>query len=359
MKRLALGLFGCLALSCGDDSSAAGAGTTLTPDDLMLEAGNPDGECKISQDGQPEDVSAPDHVIGSGTPESCTSDAFIEAVAQGGVITFDCGSDPVTITLGETAKVFNDKGDVVIDGGNKVTLSGAGQRRILYMSTCDQDQVWTTPHCDNQDHPKLTVQNIAFDRGLHAGEEGGGAIYAQGGRFKAVNSVFVRNRCDQAGPDVGGAAIRVLQQFDGQPAYIVNCTFGGGAELGNECSNGGGLSSIGVSFTVLNSLFTHNRALGLGANPMRAGTPGGGNGGAIYNDGGEFTLRICGTRIEDNHANEGGGAIFFVSNDHTGSLLIESSELRRNPSQGFETEGFPGIFVIADGDPQVSDSSLE
>jgi hypothetical protein len=28
----------------------------------------------------------------------------IEAVAQGGVITFDCEPDPVTITLGETAK---------------------------------------------------------------------------------------------------------------------------------------------------------------------------------------------------------------------------------------------------------------
>jgi len=62
-------------------------------------------------------------------------------------------------------------------------------------------------------------------------------------------------------------------------------------------------------------------AVGDGANPMRDGTPGGGSGGAIYNDGGEFTLRVCGTRIEDNHANEGGGAIFFVSNDRTGSLL--------------------------------------
>ena len=358
MKRFVLGSFACLVMSCGDDPSGGGA-TMLTPSDLMLAAGNPDGDCTIPEDGQPEDVSEPDHVIGSGTPESCTSEAFVHAVARGGAITFDCGPDPVTITLGETARVFNDKPDVVIDGGNKVTLSGGGQRRILYMNTCDQSQVWTTPHCDNQDHPSLTVQNIAFDSGFHAGEEGGGAIYAQGGRFKAINAVFVRNRCEETGPDVGGAAIRVLQPFDGEPVYIVNCTFGGSAELGNACSNGGGLSAIGVSYTVLNSLFTHNRAVGNGANPMRDGTPGGGSGGAIYNDGGRFTLRVCGTRIEDNHANEGGGAIFFVSNDRTGALIIESSELRRNPSEGFETEGFPGIFVLASGDPQVRDSALE
>lgn len=356
-----LGVTGALA-GCGGDEGAGG-GTSLTPDELMLEAGNPDGHCGIPEDARPVDTSAPDRVVGTGTPESCTGAAFVDAVAQGGVIAFDCGPDPVTIELSETAKVFNDKGDVTIDGGNKVTLSGGGRTRILYMNTCDPAQVWTTDHCNNQDHPKLTVQNITFDRGAHFGDDdgngGGGAIFASGGRFKAVNAVFVRNRCDDRGPDVGGAAIRVFQQFDDLPAYVVNCTFGGSEALGNECSNGAGLSSIGVSWTVLNSLFTHNRAVGDGANPMREGTEGGGSGGAIYNDGGRMTLRVCGTRIEDNRANEGGGAIFFVSNDRTGSLVIEDSELRRNPSEGFESEGFPGIFVLASGEPRISGSLLE
>ena len=90
-----------------------------------------------------------------------------------------------------------------------------------------------------------------------------------------------------------------------------------------------------------------------------AGTPGGGSGGAIYNDGNTFTLSLCGTKIEDNHANEGGGAIFFVSNDRTGSLVIKDSVLRRNPSDGFSTKGYPGIFVLAQGDPQVSGSTIE
>ena len=45
-----------------------------------------------------------------------------------------------------------------------------------------------------------------------------------------------------------------------------------------------------------------------------------------------------------NHANEGGGAIFFVSNDRTGTLDIRSSKLKNNPSDGFENS--PGIFFL-------------
>jgi hypothetical protein len=229
------------------------------------------------------------------------------------------------------------------------------------MNTCDPAQVWTTSHCQNQDHPRLTVQNLSFVDGDATGADlggGGGAIWVRGGRFKIVNSVFARNRCDATGPDVGGAAVRVFSQYNGLPVYVTNSTFGGAPGQGNVCSNGGGLSSIGVSFTVVNSLFSHNDATGNGANPAQAGTPGGGSGAAIYNDGNTFTLRVLGTLIEDNHANEGGGAIFFVSNDRSGSLVIEGSTLRRNPSDGFETRGLPGIFYLGNGPAQVTNSAL-
>ena len=155
-------------------------------------------------------------------------------MAAGGVITFDCGPDPVTIRMTATAKVRNANGPrIVLDGGGKVTLSGAGERRILYMNTCDQAQGWTTSHCQDQDHPRLTVQNLTFADGNSTGETveggGGGAIFVRGGRFKVVNSRFVRNRCDRTGPDLGGAAIRVLSQYHGLPVYVVNSTFGGAA----------------------------------------------------------------------------------------------------------------------------------
>lgn len=344
--------------------AGVGCGSSAPPTDPSTgpQAGNPDGHCAIPAEAQAEDTSTPDHVIGDGTPESCTSEAVVSTIAQGGVITFDCGPDPITITLQETAKIFNDTGPkIVIDGGGKVTLSGGGAHRILYQNACDKDQMWTTDHCNDQDHPQLTVQNLTFVDGNATGldPEGGGAIYALGGRLKVVNSRFFGNSCDPVGPDVGGAAIRASQQSQNLPVYVVNSTFGGGEELGNEGSNGGGLSSIGVSYTVLNSLFTNNHAVGDGANPAQQGTPGGGSGGAIYNDGNTFTLHLCGTKIEDNTANEGGGAIFFVSNDGTGSLIIEDSVLRNNPSDGFETEGLPGIFYLSNNPAQVTNSTLE
>jgi hypothetical protein len=101
-------------------------------------------------------------------------------------------------------------------------------------------------------------------------------------------------------------------------------------------------------------VFRNNDAVGRGANPAKSGTPGGGSGGAIYCDGDTFTVRIAGSVIENNHANEGGGAIFFVSNDRTGTMRIESSTLRRNRSDGFETEGLPGIFFLGARRPSIS-----
>lgn len=334
----------------------------MTDPSLGPPAGNPDGACEVPAEAMPADVSSPRSVVGDGTPASCTADAFVEAVAGGGVITFECGPDPVTITLDRTAKIVNDTGpEIVIDGGGKVTLSGGGKVRILYQNTCDEAQKWTTPMCQNQDHPRLVVQNLTFVDGEASGEDpdGGGAIFVRGGRLKVINSRFFNNRCDPSGPDVGGGAIRVLSQYEGQPVYVVGSTFGGGEGLGNVCSNGGALSSIGVSYTVINSLFEGNQAIGEGANPAKDGTAGGGSGGAIYNDGNTFTLSLCGAAIHDNHANEGGGAIFFVSNDRSGHLKIDRSALQRNPSDGFETQGFPGIFVLADGDPEVIDSVIE
>jgi hypothetical protein len=301
-------------------------------------------------------------VIGTGAPASCTSQAVVAAVAAGGVITFSCGPDPVTITLASTAKVRNASSVVVLDGGGLVTLSGGNAHRILYQDTCDQAQGWTTSHCDNQAEPRLTVQNLTFVEGNSTGQQtdggGGGAIFDRGGRLTVINSRFERNRCDSSGPDLGGAAIRALSQYDNQPVYVVDSTFGGAPGEGGSCSNGGALSSIGVSWVVLNSILTDNSAIGSGANPAKAGTPGGGSGGAIYTDGNSYTVRIAGSVIEDNQANEGGGAIFFVSNDRTGTMSIDSSTLHGNPSAGFETAGYPGIYFLGAHNPTVTSSSL-
>ena len=110
--------------------------------------------------------------------------------------------------------------------------------------------------------------------------------------------------------------------------YVVGSRF-----TANVCSNGAALSSIGVSWTVLNSTFTGNRAIGRGANPAQAGTPGGGSGGAIYNDGDQMTLTVAGSVFTHNHANEGGGAIFFVSDDRTGYDGDPRQRARQQPQR--------------------------
>jgi hypothetical protein len=296
-------------------------------------------------------------VVGHGTPASCTPAAFRKAVAKGGTITFDCGPDPVTIVMDKQAEVHNDAArKVVIDGGGLVTLSGGGKTRILYQNTCDQRLTWTTSHCQDQATPKLVLRNLTFTRGNSTGarEEGGGggAVFVRGGRLTVVDSTFTRNRCDRTGPDLGGAAIRVLDQFRDQPVKVLRSTFTGG-----RCSNGAALSSIGVSWVVTDSVFRNNKAIGRGANPAESGTPGGGSGGAIYLDGNLFTLRLLRTTIEGNVAREGGGAVFFVSNDRTGTLSIQDSTLHNNPSLGFEN--YPGIFFLGKGEPQISGSTVD
>jgi len=307
--------------------------------------------------GRPVGTSHPDRIVGHGTAASCTSAAVVAAVRAGGVIRFSCGRKPVTIRMSATAKVMNTSARVVLDGGGLVTLSGQGRRRILYMDTCDPAQVWTTSHCQDQASPTLVIQNLTFADGNSTGQRfdggGGGAIFVRGGRLRIVNSVFAGNRCERDGPDIGGGAVRALSQYQNLPVYVVDSRF-----TANVCSNGGALSSIGVSWTVLNSRFLANRAIGVGANPAQRGTTGGGSGGAIYNDGDQMTLSIGASVFMGNHANEGGGAIFFVSDDLTGTMAITDSALERNPNDRFHTAGLPGIFFLGARRPTITGSVL-
>ena len=325
-------------------------------------AGNPMGTCAIPAGAGTASIASPRTVVGTGTPESCNGEAFVAAVALGGVITFNCGAAPVTIVTPRVAKVFNDTGpEITIDGGGLVTLSGNHDHRILYMNTCDETQRWTTSHCNDQDHPRLTVQNITFVAGDSRNEteyDGGGAIWSRGGQLRIVNSRFFGNRCVDTGPDVGGGAVRAFDQFEDRPIYVVNSTFGGGPAYSNQGSNGGALSSIGVSWTILNSLLSHNHAIGNGGNPTMPGTPGGGSGGAIYNDGNEMTLTLCGTRIEDNDVVQHGSGIFFVTNNHTGSIRLDRSALRRNTGGSWYAVR-PQISCHDDTPIEVTDSVFE
>ena len=257
---------------------------------------------------------------------------------------------------------------VVLDGGGLVTLSGGGKRRILFSDTCAG--TWSTDDCVNQPDPQIVVQNITFADGYdgahqatctaniprcwYGGVDGGGAIYAEGGQFKAVNSTFLNNRCYAYGPDLGGGAIRALAQYQQPPGLHHHDTFRGG-----RCSNGGALSSISVQWDILNSRFIDNRAIGWGANPAAHGTPGGGSGGAVYLDGTDDNVLIAGTEMGDNSAREGGGAVFDVVDSGWGALTFNRSHLHHDTSGAFQT--FPGVYYNLDGHdgPPVMISSTD
>jgi hypothetical protein len=233
---------------------ALAARSLATATQRLRRYGNPDGHRYVPVAGRAVSTARPDHVIGHGTPASCTSAAVVRAVAEGGVITFSCGPGPVTITMMATAKIV-DGHRIVIDGGGKVTLSGGGKIRILEMNTCSG--------CWEQAGPRLIVQNMGFADGYSGthqtstGDYGGGAIFARGGQLTVVNSAFTGNRCYRYGPDLGGGAIRAYGMDMAAPVYITNDTFDG-----NQCSNGGALSGLYANFVVINSLLTGNKAIG-------------------------------------------------------------------------------------------------
>jgi hypothetical protein len=335
---------------------AAGIAAAAGSPAAMPNFGNPDGHYPVPAAGRAVDTAHPDHVIGDGSPAGCTSAAVVRAVAAGGVITFDCGPRPLTIVMASTAEVVKTRHLVVLDGGGLVTLSGGGKRRILSSDTCAGH--WSTDDCVDQPYPQIVVQNITFADGYdrthqatctdnaprcwYGGVGGGGALYVQGGRLEVVNARFLDNRCYAYGPDLGGGAIRALAQYRNRPVYITSSTFRGG-----RCSNGGALSSISVQWSIYNSQFVDNQAIGWGANPAAHGTPGGGSGGAVYLDGKNDDLLIAGTVMTGNRAREGGGAVFDVVDSGWGSLTFDTSHLHDNVSGAFQT--FPGVYYQIDG----------
>ena len=157
---------------------------------------------------------------------------------------------------------------------------------------------------------------------------------------------------------MGDAGVRAFDQSNDEPVMVVNSTCGGEEGLGNSCSIGGGISSIDVSWSGFNGLFSHNHAIGTGGNPAEAGTPGGGSGGAISNDGDTMTLSLCGVSITDNDVLQHGSAIFFVSNNHTGNIVIGQSTVTHNVGGSWYTP-HPQISAHDDTPITVTNSTIE
>jgi hypothetical protein len=157
------------------------------------------------------------------------------------------------------------------------------------------------------------------------------------GNLTVIDAIFTGNQAAPLGPDTGGGAIYILGSKHG--ALIVGSTFSG-----NKASNAGAVGGLFAELDIYNSLFTSNSAIGNGANnndPTKCSAMNngqneigsGGNGGAIYQDGGNATnVVICGDAITGNAAGTGafGGGVFMTSNDWSGTISVIDSTVTGN-----------------------------
>ena len=261
-------------------------------------------------------------VVGNGTAQSCTAAALQAAVNAHGIVTFNCGAEPVTIAV-PTAIVVPTTRNTLIDGGGKVTLDAGQHGRVFLVKGTDF----------RTNRLGLTVQHIALVNGKSSGSAyvapsktngscaygwsngGGGAIYVNNATLHAIDVTFRGNSSASPGPDVAGGAIYAIGSLD---VTIVGSTFDT-----NAGSNGGAVGLLQSDGRFANDLFEKNKATGTGANYVGGaaeGCPGvagpnqggaGGNGGAIAIDGGsDASQTVCGSTFLDNAANEFGGALF-------------------------------------------------
>jgi hypothetical protein len=287
-------------------------------------------------------VSAPTSVVGTGTAASCTFAALNAAVTRGGVITFNCGSAPVTIPVTATLNLPNNV-DTVIDGEHRVTLDGRNAVRILrfyrgdFMTNNTRVTLQRLKLVNGKATPteQIPPAPLPCSQGWNDGQ--GGAIYMRDGNLTVIDCTFSNNQAAQLGPDTGGGAIYVIGSKNGM--LIANSVF-----TGNTASNGGAVAGLFCQEAIYNSSFQNNVATGNGANsndPSRCDyinneqneIGSGGNGGAIYQDGGNATnVILCGVNVSDNRAGAGafGGGVFMTSNDYTGTLTIRDSVITGN-----------------------------
>jgi hypothetical protein len=330
---------------------AVGCGSSSQPDNPGIGSGNwgnPNGDCTagVPTSGQAASVASPTTVVGTGTAASCTFSALNTAVGNAGVITFDCGSDPVTITVTATMTLSTTK-DTVIDGGYKVTLDGGHAVQIFNYTSANFQATETRVTLQHlalvngktnptNMIPAAPANEPACSQGYDDGQ--GGAIFMRDGNLTVVDCLFDGNQAAPLGPDTGGGAIYMEGSKHG--AVIVGSTF-----TNNSGANAGAVGALFAELDIYNSLFENNTATGHDANNddtsmtmctvMNNGQyeiGSGGNGGAIYGDGNDFNITLCGDAVLNNAAgaNAFGGGLFFTSDNMAGVLTFTDTTMTGN-----------------------------
>ena len=245
-------------------------------------------------------------VVGTGTPASCTRAALASALSGGGTVTFNCGPNPVSITINPALEI--NAPNTIIDGGGLITLQGVSGSRIIRHYTwgynaastltlrnltltgasisgvgnaangaavISQNQSANFP----QDVPTLNIENVTFTNntstltglgstGLLGYDFGGGAIYSIAGVVNISGSTFINNRSNGG----AGGAVHILgsaltirdSTFTNNIATILSANDTNSGYAGAVYVDGGDYRGTGTGITILNSTFTGNRAANQG-----------------------------------------------------------------------------------------------
>ena len=374
----------------GSSSGGSAGGSDSGGGTMLPAAGNPYGSCTtltLPSEAKAVDTGHPTTVVGNGTAASCTFSELNAAVNAGGIITFDCGPGlvtiPVTATLTPPMSTGSTPVAVVIDGGNKITLDGGGAVRImswLHPTWRTSQDTLTLQHIRLQNGkttptqaipacpPSGGISNTMCSTGFDDGE--GGALNMQDGNLRVIDCIFANNQAALLGPDTGGGALYLVGT--GAPSYVAQSTF-----QNNKAANAGAIGMLWAGAFIYDSLFDGNSAVGTGANNndatqctcMNNGQNeigSGGNGGAIYKDGGDgVNLTVCGDQIQNNSANEFGAGIFLTADGSSAQIIIDDSVLKNNASPitywnwctGVSTDN-PHASGSSTGSPSPIDSSF-
>ena len=174
-------------------------------------------------------------------------------------IVFAGSAGPLDITLTSSLPDIVDNAGLTIDGDNRITLSGNGSVRVLYV-----DAGWSGGG--------FKLQNISVTHG--SATEGGGLINSQG-KVTITHSVFSNNNATNVGGGVANAGTFAtltitdstfsnnsatndgggVDNNTGSTLTIANSTFSN-----NSADNGGGVENINSTLTLLNSTFSGNSA---------------------------------------------------------------------------------------------------
>ncbi len=232
-------------------------------------------------------------VIGTGTPESCTDAELTDSITYGGALSFNCGSDPVTIAL-TSGRAFGDsstldgKGLVTLHGGNfpfttpasvftvpeGMTVSIKG---IKFVSIKQPGQ--TGAAIDN--YGTLTVDACTFDD-IHCdytygSDPRGGGVFNRAGATATITRSTFSNMTGWAGVAIGnygtlnlatstfynnsGTAMgSSLSNEQAGTAIIVNCTFSADTSFQGVIANLG-TASLKLINVTLDNVYGSSMAL--------------------------------------------------------------------------------------------------